>query len=389
MDTFVDSSWYFLRYVSPGFEDGPFDPERVNAWLPVDQYVGGEEHAVLHLLYLRFFTRALADVGLLEVREPIEALLTQGMVLNDGTKMSKSEENVITSEEYGADTTRLFLLGAAQPESDFDWGNHRRYASYSFQKELYRTVTDHEDDLGRTARLGAPEEYLAREVDATIAEVTESYEGLRFYDVVRDLRSLFGLLGEYREHVSPGTEAFERGLGALVKMLAPITPHLCEELWLSLGDGLIARADWPEPERDLENYDRERRLIEDAREDVRAIRDATGIEDPEGVTLVVAPGWKHRALEAALATEGDVFEAAMDAMEREDEAATEYAGWLAERSRALVEEFPPEREYEALRRAAWLIEKEFGAEVTIKRAEDAAPEHRGDARPGKPAITIR
>jgi leucyl-tRNA synthetase len=389
MDTFVDSAWYYLRYLSSDDGDAPFHPERADAWLPVDQYVGGEEHAVLHLLYIRFFARALVDAGLLSHREPIGTLLTQGMVLQDGAKMSKSAGNAVTTGEYGADSTRLHVLEAAQPESDFDWSARRRSASYEFGKRVYGFV-ESLGEMETTDDRGTAAEYVDREVDATIGAVTDAYERLRFYDAVREIRSLVALLREYEGYATPNRGVMERAFRVLVRLLAPITPHLCEELWLSLGDGLVAEADWPAPLERRPDCERERDLVETTREDVRDIVETTGADDVDRIAIAVAPAWKHRALDAAREAEDDVFAHAMDVegVAEHGEAARTFAGELAANPESLRPALPVDREREVLRRAAWLLEKEFGAEIEVLAAEEAPPDLREKAAPGRPGIEI-
>ena len=389
MDTFVDSAWYYLRYLSPGHEEGPFDPDRAERWLPVDRYIGGEEHAVLHLLYIRFFARALADAGLLTHREPIENLLTQGMVLQDGEKMSKSAGNTVTTGEYGADSIRLFVLEAAQPESDFDWSSRRRSDSYEFGKRVYAFVEGF-DDMETTDDHGQTEEYVDREVDATITAATDAYADMRFYDVVREIRALVSLLREYVGDTTPNRAVIDRGFRVLVRLLTPVMPHLCEELWLSLGDGLVAEADWPVPAERVPDYERERDLVETTRADVRDILETTGVDDPEQITLAVAPPWKHRALQVACNTEGDVFDALMnvETVTARGDAAREYAGELAADRESLRPALPAEREQTVLERASWLLEKEFGATVAVVRSADAPPDLSEKATPGRPGIEI-
>jgi leucyl-tRNA synthetase len=388
MDTFVDSAWYYLRYLSPSYEAGPFDPDRAERWLPVNQYIGGEEHAVLHLLYIRFFARALSDAGLLSLREPIENLLTQGMVLQNGEKMSKSAGNTVTTGEYGADSTRLHVLEAAQPESDFDWSARRRSDSYEFGTRVYAFVEGF-DEMETADDRGRAEEYVDHEVDATITAVTAAYEELRFYDAIREIRALVSLLGEYTEYTTPNQGVMERTFRILVRLLAPVMPHLCEELWLSLGDGLVAEADWPVPIERVPEYERERDIVETTREDVRDIVETTR-ENPDRITIAVAPGWKHRALRAARAAGEDVFDSIMNVPEvaTHGERAREYAGELAANRRSLRPTLPAEREKTVLERAAWLIEKEFDADIAVVAAPDATPELRRKATPGRPGIAI-
>jgi len=168
-----------------------------------------------------------------------------------------------------------------------------------------------------------------------------------------------------------------------------MAPHLCEELWLSLGDGIAAEADWPEPREDVTGYERERDLIETTRADARDITGTTGT-DPEEITLAVAPDWKYGALSDALDAEGEAFDAAAteERVAEYGDAVTEYAGWLAANRQSLREPLAPEREYEALRRASWLFEKEFDARVRVLRAEEAPADLRDVARPEKPGIAV-
>ncbi|WP_136716989.1 leucine--tRNA ligase [Halorientalis salina] len=393
MDTFVDSSWYFLRYLSPDFEEAPFDSETADEWLPVDVYVGGEEHAILHLLYIRFFTRALADLDLLDVREPVERLVNQGTVLHGGQKMSKSKGNAIAPHEYGAETTRLFVLSAAHPQQDFEWTVKDVKQSYEFQQELYRMVmafaeNEHETRTESTSH----DAYLEREIDRTVAAVTEEYERFRFHQVVNELQRFARLLRRYREYDAPYRYAYSRGLRALSAMVAPIAPYLGEELWNHLGeDGLAAEADWPTPLHDVDDYRVERGLIRRTLDDVRDITDVVDIEDPEAIEIVVAQNWKYRAYD--IAREADAETAVVgeimddDVVGEHGEAAADFAADLQERQAELEPTMDAERELEILEQAAWLFEDEFGAAVTVRTATDG-DDLAAKAKPNKPAIHI-
>ena len=392
MDTFVDSSWYFLRYLSPDLDDAPFDREAADETLPVDVYVGGEEHAVLHLLYIRFFTRALADVGLLDTREPVEKLINQGTVLHSGEKMSKTKDNVVSPHEYGAETTRLFVLSAAHPEQDFEWTARDVSSSYDLQQQLYGMAVDFTERGAVRDGREPHDEYVAREIDRTIAAVTNHYEGFRFHRAVNEVRGLAGLLGQYREYGTPNGEVYRRGLSVLARLIAPITPYLGEEMWNMLrGGGLVAGADWPEPAGDTAGYDIERRIVEQLRDDVRDIVEVASIDDPEEIDVVVAPAWKFEAYE--IAREADETEALVGkVMERESmravgEPAQSYAAGLQDRKRELRPVLSREREAELLERAAWLLRDEFETAVTVRRA-GVDDEFAGKAKPGKPAIHI-
>ncbi|RQG97288.1 leucine--tRNA ligase [Natrarchaeobius chitinivorans] len=397
MDTFVDSSWYFLRFLSPDLEDAPFDAERANEWLPIDVYVGGDEHAILHLLYIRFMSRALADLGLLECREPVETFLGQGTVLYDGEKMSTSKGNVVAPLEYGAETTRLFVLTAAHPEQDFEWTANNVRGAYDLQQTLYGMATRFVDAATTRVERREHDAYLDHEIDRTIAAVTEEYERFRFHRAATEIRDLARLLRRYREYDLPHGEIYRRGLLTLAALISPMAPHLGEELWNKLrGEGLVVEADWPEPATEPSDYALERRLVETTLEDVRDIVDVAAIDEPERIELVLAPEWKYRTAEltAAQADSGVDVATIVDRVTEDGfdgpgrETIEEFTGTLLERaSRSAsgqVLGFDDERSI--LERARWLVEDEFGADVVVRTA-DAEP-FTGKARPGKPAIRI-
>ncbi|PSP45729.1 leucine--tRNA ligase [Halobacteriales archaeon QH_1_68_42] len=338
MDTFVDSSWYFLRFLSPDHDEAPFDADLAAEWLPVDVYVGGEEHAVLHLLYIRFFTRALADLGLLDVREPVERLINQGTVLYEGEKMSASRGNAISPHEYGAETTRLFLLSAAHPAQDFEWTVTDVGTVYDFQQRLYAMVTGL-DGVATTDARRRQDEYVDREIDRTIAAITDEYDRFRFHRVFN----------------------------------------------------LVVEADWPEPEPAVPEYELERGLVERTLDDVRDITTVVDIDDPGEIEVVVAEPWKHRAYElvrAADPTDAVVASALEDdrVADHRDRAG-EFLAELTERGEGLEPVLDPERELAVLEAAAWLFEDEFGAEVTVRQA-DADDDLADSAEPARPAIHI-
>ncbi|WP_336035500.1 leucine--tRNA ligase [Halobacterium yunchengense] len=395
MDTFVDSSWYFLRYVSPDLEAAPFDRERANDWMPVDQYVGGIEHAVMHLLYSRFFTKVLADEEGLDVREPFTNLLAQGMVQLEGEKMSKSKGNVVSPQrivdEYGADTARLFMLQAAQPERDFDWSEEGVRSTHRFLARLRALVDAYGPDSASGDR-DAVAEYVDSETDAAVAVATEEYDDLAFNVALREAQELVRTLRQYRDYADVHAETFERGLDVAVRLLAPVAPHLAEELYDDLGgDGFVAEADWPATDVDRATAEQRRTLVENTREDVRQIVDVAGIEDPQRVDVVVAPDWKYDALEIAVESDADnlVSELMQEPHIREQgDAAASYGKDLQAEREALSLSLSPDEEYDALSAAAWLVEREFDAPVRVVRAADAADDVAKNAEPGRPAIDI-
>ena len=260
MDTFVESSWYFERYTCPDFDQGPLDPERVRYWMPVDQYIGGIEHAVLHLLYSRFFTRVLRDLGWVAVSEPFTNLLTQGMVIKDGSKMSKSKGNVVDPDalirQYGADTVRLFCLFAAPPERDLDWSDQGVEGSYRFLSRVWNLV---QEDLERlkgpaslreAAALTGKNRSLYIKLNQTLKKVTEDIEGrFHFNTAISAIMELVNALYLFRGEglKDPLSRSiFSQAMETLLILLSPMVPHLAEELWEILGkDGQAQGQPWP------------------------------------------------------------------------------------------------------------------------------------------------
>jgi leucyl-tRNA synthetase len=259
MDTFVESSWYFLKYACPDYNEGPLDSKRVNYWMPVDQYIGGVEHAVLHLLYSRFFNRVLNEFGLVAAREPFENLLTQGMVIKDGAKMSKSKGNVVDPDymikKYGADTARLFCLFASPPEKDLDWSDKGIEGCSRFLQRVWRLISEHIDDMkGVEAAL----EPLTSDSEAiqltylmhkTIKKVTEDIDRFHLNTAIARIMELVNGLYKFleKERKDDATKRLVRGtFESLVTLLFPFVPHIAEELWEMLGkDARSLGKEWP------------------------------------------------------------------------------------------------------------------------------------------------
>lgn len=258
MDTFVCSSWYYFRFTDPHNGEAPWRKERADAWLPVDQYTGGVEHAILHLMYSRFFTKVFRDIGLTSIDEPFARLFTQGMItkLNPRTdkveKMSKSKGNVVPIDEmvdtYGADTARTFILFVGPPELDAEWNDQGVEGSYRFLKRVWRLVMD------EATRGQAPEEAereLRRKTHQTIKKVTDDVERFHFNTAVSACMELCNALVAHKE-AHGLTPALEEGTRTLLLLLAPIAPHVAEELWTSVGDGeSVHRQPWPEWDEEL------------------------------------------------------------------------------------------------------------------------------------------
>ena len=254
MDTFVDSSWYFLRYIDPKNTEEPFSTEMVNKWMPVDQYIGGVEHAIMHLLYARFFVKAFKSMGMVDFDEPFKNLLTQGMVLMNGSKMSKSKGNTVSPleiiDEYGADTARLFVLFAAPPERDLDWSEQGVEGCFRFINRVYRLV----DELAEIAKSNAEVKAVTKEdkamrlvIHSTLKKVTADLsEKFGFNTAIASLMELINEMYKYKELDTRNEGIIREGIETIVTILAPFTPHVGEELWTMIGkEGSVFDISWP------------------------------------------------------------------------------------------------------------------------------------------------
>ncbi|MBI3585108.1 MAG: leucine--tRNA ligase [Nitrospinae bacterium] len=256
MDTFICSSWYFLRYTSPRYEDYPVKNEAVKYWMSVDQYIGGIEHAVLHLLYARFFTKFLNDIGLVNTDEPFTNLLTQGMVVKDGAKMSKSKGNVVDPDDiidkYGADTARLFILFTSPPEKDLDWNDQGVEGAYRFLNRVWRLVTEFKDSREQGGKKSSLEplnpqtlEPIRRITHITIKRVTEDIEKrFHFNTAISAIMEFVNVL--YQIQGSGVNSEFREAINTLIILLSPFVPHIAEEMWEMMGNkGSVTKEPWP------------------------------------------------------------------------------------------------------------------------------------------------
>jgi len=239
MATFFDSSWYFLRFCSAKYEKGPFDVKETAYWMPVDQYIGGIEHAILHLLYSRFFAKFFQDLGMIDFSEPFQRLLTQGMVLKDGEVMSKSRGNIVDPDsiikDYGADTLRLFILFAAPPETELEWDDRGIEGANKFLNRVWRIQENLKDKA---------DEQLIRTMHKTIKKVTADIEEFKFNTAIASMMELTNTIYQ--------SGADKEVFSGLILLLAPIAPHFCEELWQKLGNKeSVFKATWPKHDPDL------------------------------------------------------------------------------------------------------------------------------------------
>ncbi|KAF1075431.1 leucine--tRNA ligase [Halodesulfovibrio sp. MK-HDV] len=262
MDTFVESSWYFARYTDAQNHDAPFTPEALEYWAPVDQYIGGVEHAILHLLYARFFTKALRDCGYLTFDEPFANLLTQGMVLMDGSKMSKSKGNVVDPTDmiarYGADTVRLFCLFAAPPERDFEWSETGIDGSYRFVNRIWRLIEELEGELITVAPCSSTaDDCTSKEakgirlkehetVKKAGDDIEQRFQFNTAISAVMELVNELYLAKDALKGDEKGRKVLSSAISTVINLMSPFTPHLCEEIWEQLGHKeRLVHALWP------------------------------------------------------------------------------------------------------------------------------------------------
>ena len=267
MDTFVDSSWYFYRYTDSKNASVPFDSDKVNYWFPIDQYIGGVEHAILHLIYSRFWTKVMRDLGLIDNHEPAARLFTQGMVIKDGAKMSKSKGNVVSPDEmitrYGADSTRMYALFAAPPDRDLDWQEDGVAGISRFLSRVYRLTTKYsagrrqpEGDVMHRVEQSAAGQALLRKLHQTIAKITLDFSGRwHFNTCIAAIMEMVNTIVDHEAAMDSGEvpeETVQEVFRTLTLLLAPFAPFLAAELWEQLGgEGAVFRVTWPVADVDL------------------------------------------------------------------------------------------------------------------------------------------
>jgi leucyl-tRNA synthetase len=251
MDTFMCSSWYHLRYLSPHYTGGPFDPGEYNYWMPVDVYTGGIEHATMHLIYTRFFHKACRDMGIVEGAEPMTQLRNQGIVLGeDSEKMSKSRGNVVAPDElvarYGADTVRAYLMFFARWEMGGPWNSSGIDGSSRWLRRVWAMVNETADAAPGAASAEA-RLTLRRKVHQTLQRVTRDFDRFEFNTIVSSLMELYNMMNRAREQGAAGTAEWREAVDIYLRMMAPVTPHVAEELWARLGKPYsIHLQAWPE-----------------------------------------------------------------------------------------------------------------------------------------------
>ena len=404
MDTFVDSSWYFLRYCSPRNENAPFDKKSAEYWMPVDQYIGGIEHAILHLLYARFFTKALRDLGLVSIDEPFSRLLTQGMVIKDGAKMSKSIGNVVDPGEiynkYGPDTARLFILFAALPEKELDWNDKGVAGAFKFLNRVDKFVEDNLPSISLKGydigKLNDKDRYVLSKMHITIKNVTNHIEKFEFSLAIGKIMEYFDIVQKYKEDCH---EVRGEAVKSLALMMLPFTPHLSEEIWHKIkGNGFASVHEWPSFNEEMIDKKAEAisEFISSMRKDIVEVLRLTKTEKPKGIKLFVAEKWKYDFIDilknemAKTRNVGDILKKIMSTdLKIYGQEITKIVPRLVnDETRIPHTVIGQDAEFHALNGAAKEIQEEFKCDVEIIVAENSKEAKAKQSLPGKAAILI-
>jgi leucyl-tRNA synthetase len=401
MDTFIDSSWYFLRFADSKNDSLPFSKDAIERWLPVDQYIGGIEHAILHLLYARFFTKATRDLGLHGVDEPFRRLLTQGMVIKDGAKMSKSLGNVVEpksiTDRFGPDTARHFILFAALPEKELEWSDAGVGASY---RHLLKFSELFSSKPARTGVRSTYDRFVASRVQRAIGLVTGHIDYFRLSSALAVIIELTGLLARYAEE-DAHAEVYADALGVLVRLANPFVPHLSEELWeRSDREGFVNDASWPVPDESLLDEDAEASMAlrESLAGDVRNVLRLARIDSPAHITLIVAHRWKFLFVErfkellSSTRDPGSIIKSllSIDALRPHGQSLVKLVPLMVKDPSRLPEILLScDDELSRVREASSFLSGSFGCEVSVEAADDSSEPKASAAFPGKPGIIVR
>ncbi len=388
MDTFVDSSWYYLRYCSNKEKKQAFSPEKVAYWMPVDQYIGGAEHAVMHLLYARFFTKVLRDLGMLKFGEPFKALFNQGMVLKGGIKMSKSAGNIVSQEEieqkYGIDTARLFLLFVASPGKDIEWSEEGVQGSFRFLQRL--------ETLYDKPRAAKPDKTVESKIHSTLKNVTEQLNAL-------ELNKAIITIMECTEFIDKKQEVHPKALELLTLVIAPFVPHVAEELWEKLGKKPFACTQkWPkfDNKKIKPELEYEQTLYDNLKADINGVLKLTNILKPMAIKLFIADQWKndyYKELRAQMDKTRNVGEIIKHLMNTPLRKHGEAINKMTPKLVSDPTRIPPiilgqKKELSVFLAVKEQLAKEFMCSIEILKEQDSQEPKAKNAMPGKPAIIL-
>ena len=388
MDTFVNSSWYQLRYCDPKNSEQIFNKQKVDYWCPVDQYIGGKEHACMHLIYIRFYTKFFRDLGLLNFDEPAIKLFNQGMLMGpDGEKMSKSKGNVIVPSKvinkYSLDAVRLFLVSVASPDKDLNWSDNGVESALRFINRIYAFVEEN--------KFSKSSKKVENKVNSTIKYVSESFDEMKYNLIVIKLRELF-------DSFSAGVS--KEDFTSFVSMLAPFCPHTAEEIWAKLGNkDFICKATWPEFDESkidakLDYLDE---VTDNLRKDIQDVLQLIKVDKPEEIKLIVSSSWKYDFVklfkEAIKESRNpkDIIAKIMatDLKKHGGDVMKMIPLFLKDESKLPKAVINIDDEKENLNNIKESIEKEFNSKIVIELADESKEQKAKNASPGKPAILIK
>ena len=400
MDTFIDSSWYYYRFTTPNEKTKPFDPKEASYWMPVDQYIGGIEHAILHLLYARFFNKFLHDIGLTQINEPFANLFTQGMVLNQGRVMSKSAGNGVDPsdiiEKFGADTCHAYILHVASPEKELEWSDAGVYKEFETLKRIFEFVTEKKTKKNEKTQHNHNDRLMTSRIHSTIRQSTEDMNQFLPNKHLNNTYQLLFWLEKYASE-TPDSKILAEGTKTLVQLTAPFAPHMGEELWKTLGEKeFLATAPWPtfNPQMIDASAEAGQAELEQTLTDIRQIQQLAKIEKPKKITIFVSPQWKWEAMKVvkkAVPHKPD-FRSALKAL-----FASEYKKYgkeleaFAKPAVKAAKEFDPTltiNETHLFLENKNQIEKEFDCTIEVIPAETSSNPKAKNAFPLKPAILI-
>jgi leucyl-tRNA synthetase len=389
MGGFMDSSWYFLRYCDSKSKDLPFDPAKVKYWMPVDQYIGGAEHAVMHLLYARFFIKALKDMGMVDFDEPFAKLFNQGILYKDGAKMSKSKGNVIyqtdISDRYGIDTARLFLMFIAAPDKLMEWSDQGVEGAYRFLNKVIALMDkERENKIDRLT---------SSRLNRTIREVTENIDNFQYNKAIISIMDLTNNLSELEKVPA-------EAIKTLALILSPFTPHLSEEMWEMLGEKpFISLQRWPKADEKSidDNLEAAQAAIALLPADISKVMELAKLSQPRKIKLIISPNWKYdfyRKLKVDIEVTRDMR--ALMTKYTADKAFSQYAADISRIIPSVLKDqsklpsviTSQADEHKLLEEARPKLSERFGADIILELAEKSTEQKAKNGIPGKPAIVI-
>lgn len=387
MDTFFDSSWYFLRYTDAKNSKMPFERKKSEYWMPVDQYIGGAEHACMHLIYARFFTKALRDMGYIKIDEPFKKLFNQGMLHGeDGHVMSKSRGNVVlpetVSEQYGIDTARFFLISTASPDKDLEWSATGVEGSSRFMKKIMNYFD--------TAKIGKSSKKTESKLHRAIKGVTEDIENFKYNLAVIKIREL---LDSFEQ------EADKETLESFLKLLHPFCPHITEELWEKLGNKeFISLAKWPkfDAKKIDETAEQKEEVIQNILSDIRQVQELTGKSELNKITFITAADWKYTFFKEMqkqmekTRNAGEIIKTIMATdLKKHGEAISRMVPMLIKNPARMPKVILSQKEeIKNIQDAEKEISEQFKSKIEVITEEKSKEAKARQAIPGKPAILV-